>query len=277
MAEAFSKLDWFEACLRGATDLTGAEFRVMSVMWSYSDSKDGGSIRPGMKLLGNDTGSTPRTVRDAIKVLIEKGYIELTQKGGNEVRKGWANVYRLGIPHRLAESTRGALPGSLGSSQGVPNESEGVLSEPSRGALPTPQGVPSGGAHPVIDPVINPVINLVTSNPSELPDEFNLKSIGDVSWRNMSKLVQRAGEAKSNANNGVWDQDTAIDNYEHAMDLLSWQIRDVAGDDAQTFFIEKWTIPAKARDRYEAGKNLKTFFNTCRTQGVDYAPASKAG
>lgn len=276
MAEAFSKLDWFEACLRGATDLHPAEYRIIAVMWSYSDSKDGGSIFPGVSIIAEETGSKPQKVRETIKKLIELGYLILVQKGGNEIHKGWANVYQLGIPHRLADSTRGTATGGLEDPQGAPSRDEGVPPRVTRGTATVHQGVPPRGAHPVIDPVINPVIDPFTSNPSDVPDEFDIKTINDMSWRTMTGLVQRAGEAIGNGKNGTWPQQTVDDNYDHAMDLLSWQIRDAAGDEAQTFFIEKWSIPAKARDRYEAGKNLKTFFNTCRTQGVDYAPASKA-
>lgn len=279
---AFDMHHWERTILRGAgKDLSHAQMRVLLTAATYANYKDGGNIHPGRQRLAEETGCSINTVDDSMKVFIDRGYMKLSQQGGNQVRKGFANVYQLTYPAWILDaSTRYPTTGEL-EEQEDPQDTQSVTegTQPLGSRSPTigVEGPQSVGTHHSIDHSIDHSIHLVTSNPSELPDEFNLKSIGDVSWRNMSKLVQRAGEAKNNANNGVWDQDTAIDNYEHAMDLLSWQIRDVAGDDAQTFFIEKWTIPAKARDRYEAGKNLKTFFNTCRTQGVDYAPASKAG
>lgn len=272
---------WERTILRGAgKDLTHAQMRVLLTMGTYASYADGGNIHPGNERLAREIGCNIKTVRESIEVFIDRGYMKLTQKGGNEVRKGFANVYQLTYPAWiLEESTRVPVSGPLEEQedpQGDQSVPEGYHPVDGRVPVTGGEGYQSVVPHHSIDHSIDHSIHPVTSNPPELPDEFEIKTINDMSWRTMTGLVQRAGEAKNNANTGTWDQNTAADNYEHAMDLLSWQIRDVAGDDAQTFLIEKWTIPAKARKRYEAGKNLKTFFNTCRTQGVDYAPASKA-
>lgn len=271
----FDKYGWFKQAMLGSSDLTHGDRSVLMVFFSYSDG-DGKNARPGRQRIIDDACISRSKLDGHLKKLLDLGYLVLTQKGGNEVKKGWANVYRLGIPRRLMESTRGTAEVSLEDPQGAPSGNEGAPSGDTRGTLTVLEGAPSRGPHQTIEHTLHQTLDCFTSNSGELPDDDILKGIGDMTWRTMLGLVQRAGDAINNGKNGTWPPATVDDNYDNAMDLLSWQIRDVYGDDAQTFFIEKWSIPAKARDRYEAGKNLKTFFNTCRTEGIDYAPVSKA-
>lgn len=267
---AFDMHHWERTILRGAgKDLSHAQMRLLMLMGTYASYSDGGNIHPGNERLARESGCNIKTVRESVEVFIERGYVKLTQKGGNEVRKGFANVYQLTYPAWiLEESTRVPVSGPLDEPedpQGYQSAPEGYQSLDGRVPVTGGEGYQSVVPHHSIDHSINNSIHLVTSNPSELPDE---KKIGDMEWRTMIGLVQRAAEAINHGKNGTWDQQTADDNYGHNMDLLSWKIRDHAGDDAQTFLLEKWSIPAKARDRYQAGVNLKTFFNTARLQAA---------
>ena len=277
----FDMHHWERTVLRGAgKDLTHAQMRVLLTMGTYADYKTGGNIHPGRQRLADDVGCSINTVDDSMKVFIDRGYVKLSQQGGNQVRKGFANVYQLTYPAWILDaSTRYPITGEL-EKQEDPQDTQSVTegTQPLGSRSPTigVEGTQPLGTHHTIDHTIDHTMNRFTSNSGELPDDDILKAIGDMTWRTMLGLAQRAGEAINHGKNGTWPPATVDDNYDNAMDLLSWQIRDVYGDDAQTFFIEKWSIPAKARDRYEAGKNLRTFFNTCRTEGIDYAPISKA-
>lgn len=255
----FNKFGWLEKYIFPAPDLHAAEKVIAVAMWLKSDSKTGGSIFPSIGSIAEQTGSTPKKVRDTInKVLVAKGYLVLVAAGGNQNRKGFANEYRLGVPHRISDEPRVSATGSLGDV----NETKGIRDDPTRVSVTVPQGYPSRGVHPVIDPVIDPLM----SNSHELPDVFDEKSINDATRRNMVNIVRKAGAAKANAKNGTWDQQAANDNYNHALDQLSWQIRDLYGNDAQTFVAEQWTIPAEAQDKQEANSNLTALLATCQTQ-----------
>lgn len=146
MAAGFDKLGWMDRCLRNADDLTPAEFRLLTVMYTYASSKDGGSIRPGRQRLIKESCLTEKTVKLSLKELQELGYIVLVEKGGNEVRKGWASVYRLGHPKRLLkeeESTRGEASTPLHDDddpQGGYSTPEGGYSVPPRGVLSSVKG-----------------------------------------------------------------------------------------------------------------------------------------
>lgn len=96
---AFSKLDWQQTILRGAgKDLSHAEVRILMTMSTYADSRDGGRIHPGKKRIAEDTGCSRTTVDSAISKFLDRGYLRLIQQGGNQVRRGFANVYQLAYP-----------------------------------------------------------------------------------------------------------------------------------------------------------------------------------
>ncbi|WP_198020300.1 helix-turn-helix domain-containing protein [Nocardioides sp. J54] len=93
-----SKLDWMKD-LRGA-DLTPAEFKVLVILATYTD-KNMLNAHPGTKRLVEDTGLARSTVIAALGVLQERGWIRMTEQGGNQFGKGIANVYSIHTPTRL--------------------------------------------------------------------------------------------------------------------------------------------------------------------------------
>lgn len=72
---------------------------------TYSDTKTGGQIRPGIKRLALTTGASDRQVIRGLKRLEELGLIECVVKGSRFGRagKGMASVYRLTMPADLPQ------------------------------------------------------------------------------------------------------------------------------------------------------------------------------
>lgn len=102
-----SKLDWMKD-LRGA-GLSSAEFRVLVVLATYSD-KNMLNAHPGVKRLVEDTGLARSTVIAALGVLQERGWIRMTEQGGNQFGKGIANVYSI---HTPGPTHKGPIQGSV--------------------------------------------------------------------------------------------------------------------------------------------------------------------
>ncbi|WP_371829876.1 helix-turn-helix domain-containing protein [Rhodococcoides yunnanense] len=151
---ARTKLQWFTE-LRGA-DLTHAEFRVVTILATYTDAQMDNAF-PGLNKLATEARVRVNTAREALKSLQSKGWIRLTQEGGNQYGKGRANVWSLTIPgekgvadrtpstplkgvaDRTPSSRDGhvttapALAISESESEGVRSEHEGVRSEHSEG------------------------------------------------------------------------------------------------------------------------------------------------
>jgi hypothetical protein len=90
-----SKLDWYKS-LRGA-DLTLAEAYVLVLLVGYSDASMENAY-PGVARLAEDSKIDKRRVQRILKSLVAKKAIEVTQEGGNQVRKGAATVYRILTP-----------------------------------------------------------------------------------------------------------------------------------------------------------------------------------
>ena len=110
MSEHFDKLGWLDFFLRGAHDLSHAEFRVLTILFSYSSSKDGGEIRPGLSRIIKDCCISRNTAKAALKTLQDKGYIIQVRAGGNQTGKGYANVYQLGRPEHRTSYPQGDQP-----------------------------------------------------------------------------------------------------------------------------------------------------------------------
>lgn len=87
---------WMEA-LRGA-DLTHAEYRVAATLWTYARA-DLTNARPGPATLREDARVNEKTLKKALRVLVAKGWIQVTEQGGSE-RGGprRATVYALAFP-----------------------------------------------------------------------------------------------------------------------------------------------------------------------------------
>lgn len=93
------KLDFQKQVYRAAgADLSNAEFRVLVVLGTYSNARSA-NAHPALSRLVAETGCSKSTVWAALKRLEELGYIEKIKQGGNQVRRGVANVYRLKDPH----------------------------------------------------------------------------------------------------------------------------------------------------------------------------------
>ena len=94
-AQAPSKLTW-QKRLRGV-DLTHAEYRVLMTICSYTDETLG-NAHPGWARISEGAHVDPKTAKRAVASLIDKGWLILTARGGNDVGKGRAHVYALGSP-----------------------------------------------------------------------------------------------------------------------------------------------------------------------------------
>ena len=103
-----SKLDWLKS-LRGA-DLTPTEVFVLVLLASYSNA-DLENAHPSVERLAADSGKDVRTVQRILRNLEATGAVEVTEEGGNQVRKGAATVYRiLTPPNRPKGDTSATLP-----------------------------------------------------------------------------------------------------------------------------------------------------------------------
>jgi len=120
----------FMKALRGA-DLTHAEYRVLTNLVTFARG-DLTNARPGLDKLTEAACVTTRTAKLALRALVDKGWIELAEEGGNQHGKGKANVYALTIPKGVTHYP----PSDDG--KGVTDRSP---SEPPRGSLSTGKGV----------------------------------------------------------------------------------------------------------------------------------------
>lgn len=144
--------------LRGA-DLTHAEYRVAATLWTYARA-DLTNARPGPATLREDARVNEKTLKKALRVLVAKGWIQVTEQGGSE-RGGprRATVYALAFPTGGSEypgsdpETGGSeYPGSeypTGGSEyhdrGYSVPRPGVLSTDDRGySVPPHQGIDQG-------------------------------------------------------------------------------------------------------------------------------------
>ncbi|MFC8531383.1 MarR family winged helix-turn-helix transcriptional regulator [Nocardia sp. NPDC057227] len=86
------KFAWMKA-LRGA-DLTHAEYRVLINLSTWANG-DLTNARPGFKNLCEAAKVRPQTAQEALRKLIEKGWIEVSARGGGS---GRSTVYTLTVP-----------------------------------------------------------------------------------------------------------------------------------------------------------------------------------
>ncbi|RBP64147.1 hypothetical protein DFO66_10719 [Brevibacterium sanguinis] len=273
------KFDWFNACMRGADDLSHAEHRLLTILWSYSDAK-GANIRPGRKRLIEESCIHRNSLDKCLNRLIELGYLVLVEQGGNQVKKGWANVYRLGYPHRL----HGENPGdervtptvTLLDPQGSHSVGEGSHSVCTRVTPTVQEGSHSVGPHQVIDQNIDQIMDCVTTDSAEsiapATNIVALKDLDQTAYKNLLTWIQTAGEAMKQSKIGRVSQEVCQLEYDEAAEKVSGEIWEMFGEDFAEYFEEKFSIPAKAADRYEAGKWLKTFLRTAINDGRYFDP-----
>lgn len=86
----FSKLKW-QRQLRGHP-ISPTEYRVLLAVFVYTD-RDGEHAYPGWERLVADTRLDMRTVKAAVRRLVDRGYLMQTREGGG---RGRANEYALG-------------------------------------------------------------------------------------------------------------------------------------------------------------------------------------
>lgn len=128
---ALNKFTWMEA-LRGA-DLTHAEYRVLLNLSTWANG-DLGNAYPGVSALCEAAQVSLPTAKKALKSLTAKGWIVLTERGGNQFWKGKANVYSLAIPKGAAQSLPSSSQGGKPFTEGGTSVSEGGNSAPREGA-----------------------------------------------------------------------------------------------------------------------------------------------
>ncbi|MGW4331866.1 helix-turn-helix domain-containing protein [Rhodococcus koreensis] len=126
-----SKLEWLTG-LRGA-DLTHAEFRVLVALFTYTDAHLRNAY-PSKATLAAAANVTPRTLTLALRTLQEKGLARIVQAGGNQHRKGAANVWEL-LPHNLPKGGAHRPPseGAEGVDVRSPSRDEGSHPGPVKG------------------------------------------------------------------------------------------------------------------------------------------------
>lgn len=258
-----------DRCLRNADDLTPAEFRLLTVMYTYASSKDGGSIRPGRQRLIKESCLTEKTVKLSLKKLQELGYIVLVEKGGNEVRKGWASVYRLGYPKRVYEndlSTRGVLSDPLQGDddpQGGNSVPEGGYSVPSRGVLSSVKGGTQDTPIHAYTQSSHPGIKSFTVDSSESDGR---ESPGGLSKEQRTAIITamlRVAAVEADPNS------TQEESYEASMDYIDLLVEHL-GDDYEHLLDNRGysDVPAYIKgNTYEAGKRLNIIINAGRAEG----------
>ncbi|MDV8065536.1 hypothetical protein R4P64_03360 [Rhodococcus sp. IEGM 1366] len=128
---SLNKFAWMEA-LRGA-DLTHAEYRVLLNLSTFARG-DLTNAHPGLPKLCEAAGVSVPTAKKALRVLVAKGWLVLTEEGGNKHWKGKANVYSLSIPKGVSDLPPwGAEKGENRDHEGGKPFSEGDKSAPPEG------------------------------------------------------------------------------------------------------------------------------------------------
>ncbi|MCQ4120444.1 helix-turn-helix domain-containing protein [Rhodococcus tibetensis] len=129
--QSLNKFAFYEA-LRGA-DLTHAEYRVLVNLSTFANG-DLTNAHPGLPRLCEAAGVSLPTAKKALRNLTEKGWLVLTDPGGNAHWKGKANVYALLIPKGVTELAPSGSPKGVNDFQeGGKPFSEGGKSAPFEG------------------------------------------------------------------------------------------------------------------------------------------------
>lgn len=263
MSRPFSKLDWLSAALRGADDISHAQKTVLTVMYTYSDAH-GENIRPGMTRIINESRTDRKTVKSALRRLTERGYIAMSAKGGNEVRQGWANTYRLSTPVRLTQTIPQGGDSlapllTVADSQGGDSFPQGGDSFPPRGPMVPHQGGDLLDSHQVIDQVIHQGIESFTIDSHE--------PTGDVlTKKERSRLLDHISYVAHALGN-----DCTEEQHEDAERVLSSNLENLLGREAAEEWDNSWHVTGRQLERYEAGKKLTQFINHCISQDIPLA------
>lgn len=265
MAARFSKLDWLRRCVLGSSpELSHADRSVLMTIFSYTDGT-GQNAHPGRQRIIDDSGVNRSKLDGHLSKLERLGYIIKTQQGGNQVRKGWANVYRLGVPTRLMneESTRGTAEGGLQNPQGAPEPHEGAPSRDTRGTLTVLEGAPSGGTHQVIDQGIHQGIQSSTADSRESDGRENP---GGLSKEQRDEIINAMLEVVRVQLDSFEGYDALLDASDEYVDILVKHL----GYDYEHLLVnlDYADVPDYIHgNRYEAGKRLNIIINAGQAEG----------
>lgn len=161
-----NRYDW-ERIVRRA-QLPAPVKLVAFVMATYAD-RDGSRVYPGVARLVAVTGLSERSVRNALKVLRDKGLIQRVYKGGHRGVNAFTDVHRLAIPAELFETVEMLGPDEVAAPQPAPRAAwDG--SQPAGGASqPAPRASqPAGGAVPTGTTCTPPVSTTTNHQPTHL-------------------------------------------------------------------------------------------------------------
>ncbi|MDN5551949.1 MAG: hypothetical protein L0G54_14645 [Brevibacterium sp.] len=131
------------------------------------------------------------------------------------------------------------------------------------------------GPHQTIDHTIDQTIDCVTTDPSESAERENVIQLKDIDQERYSHLlgwIQNAGLAEQSKESGRTSVDVSREEYFNAFDQVSIYIFELFGEDFEDLLQHEWSIPAKAADRYQAGKWLKMFLRTAVKNGRYFYP-----
>jgi hypothetical protein len=118
----------------GPAGLGPVEVAVGLLMASYGNN-DGSAIRPGEELLAQSINRTTRTVRKAIGVLRDGGFIELASPH----RPGVTAVYRLTIPEHRKQASGSSKEGHRKQASGREVEHRKLVTEDRKLVTGTPE------------------------------------------------------------------------------------------------------------------------------------------
>lgn len=271
----FSKLDWQQTILRGVgKDLTHVQVRILMHLSTYSDSKDGGRIHPGKKRIADEIGCSRTTIDKAINVLVERGYLRLVQQGGNQVRRGFANVYQLAYPKWvLDESTsppatgHGATAVHAQGEQPVDKAPQQLDTSPPANGHEAPQQL---GSHPVIDPVNYPVNSGALNSPRLSDSQKNRRpyNLAEDARSDLITCIQHVARKLAPG--------SGYDEYDDALQELLYHITIYIGDEARDVWEHEWKVSMPQMDASSAEQKLDHFIGHLVANGYPITEMEKA-
>lgn len=124
---------WWRELTRRERDprVTTTVLAVAAVMAAYA-SKDGTSIRPGHERVAEETRTSVPTVKRAVSVLVDLGWLVLERRGRYRTETP-ANVYRLGFPAERGITSEPSLV-TPWPNEGSPTTERGITGSKNEGS-----------------------------------------------------------------------------------------------------------------------------------------------
>lgn len=266
-------MDKFEYHKRMTADraLTHAEYRLLATLWDYADA-DGTNIHPGRERMEQHSTLSDKKVRDALRKLLDAGYIVETTKGGRvKGGRGLATVYRLSIPQAWitgVPSTE-SYPQSGTEYQGFDPET-GVPTTPQPGE--NPQRVDTGD---------HPWGVLSTADGG-----YSVPEKGGTQYPPTRSLPNQSTKSSSFACDASVPPAQAMDTLTaeakgHALKIIRYVasnpdrdfmfedfLMEHVSEEASGIFTDEWTIPQHIDSQYDAATWLGKFMNSMDSRGV---------